>query len=63
MSAELRPCPFCGKNTGYFGNVFMGTKYEKWRFTHNDYCCRVTITTEFHRTKEECIRDWNERAE
>lgn len=61
MERELKPCPFCGKSTGYFSGVFFGTELEKWRLVHDDDYCHVTIKTEWNRTKEECVEQWNER--
>ena len=62
MSAtELKPCPFCGKSTAYFSGVHFGTKLEQWRLVHDDDYCHMTIKTEWNWTKEECVKQWNER--
>ena len=72
--AELKPCPFCGKNVPNVGTIAdheftceddMSYEYDS---THFDVVCAATAggcgasTGKRYETPEEAIEAWNRRA-
>lgn len=60
MSAELKPCPFCGSKAEY---AFRDVQFSKWK--HHIECTSMTCRVEgpLESSKARAIDVWNTRAD